>query len=905
MNKHNLNRSKQYQYIDEKGTFQLKNPELTSYLYFPIANEEGVMGSITPSLGGDLKVGQHNFLLQPVSSEELHNNKSSRNFWLSIKGKGTWSATGVSSKQQGELFSEQKEETLLTAGIMWHQVERCNKELGIRSTITSFVPYKDGEVELMEVVISNESEDEIIFTPIAAIPVYGRSADNIRDHKQVTSLLHRIKTEQNGIIIHPTLAFDERGHQKNTMIYGVFGGDERYKNPIGFYPVVEEFIGNGGSFENPQAVMTKQRTPYKSGESIDGYEAMGGIQFEEIKLNPGEKNTYILVLGFDRSEQGLIRSANHFLDQSILRQSLQETKEYWNQKINISYHSSNKEFDHWMYWVNFQPMLRRIYGCSFLPHHDYGKGGRGWRDLWQDCLALLVMNPSGVGEMIRNNFAGVRIDGTNATIIGSKQGEFIADRNNITRVWMDHGVWPLMTTKLYMEQCGDINLLLEEVSYFKDRQSHRGEAKDDLWSIDQGNQVLTKTGEIYKGTILEHLLIQNLTAFYDVGEHNHMRLRGADWNDALDMAVDRGESVAFTAAYAGNFFDLAQLIDILSENAGINTVSIAQEMGLLLIEELEIYHSVDKKQQRLTDYYNLCHHNMDGGKVEISCKSLSNNLRNKGNWMKEHIKNTEWITDQEGYSWFNGYYDNHGRAVEGDHPFGSRMMLTSQVFTIMSGTASKEQTEQIIKAADRYLYCENGGYRLNSDFKEVKMDLGRMFGFAYGHKENGAVFSHMTIMYANALYQQGFAKEAYKVIHSLYCHLSDFEKSMIYPGVPEYVNEKGQGMYHYLTGSASWLLLTVLTQMYGVKGKFGDLVFEPKLLSEQFDLKGTAAVHFEFQDKKLRIEYCNPLKKEYGDYAVQAILINGELYKENTNKITKNRMELLDHNQVHSIQVIL
>ena len=36
--------------------------------------------------------------------------------------------------------------------------------------------------------------------------------------------------------------------------------------------------------------------------------------------------------------------------------------------------------------------------------------------------------------------------------------------------------------------------------------------------------------------------------------------------------------------------------------------------------------------------------------------------------------------------------------------------------------------------------------------------MGRMFGFAYGEKENGAVFSHMAVMYANALYQRGFAK---------------------------------------------------------------------------------------------------------------------------------------------------
>lgn len=63
------------------------------------------------------------------------------------------------------------------------------------------------------------------------------------------------------------------------------------------------------------------------------------------------------------------------------------------------------------------------------------------------------------------------MDGTNATIIGSRQGEFIADRNNITRVWMDHAFWPFVTTKLYLDQTGDLDVLLEKVTYFKDLQT--------------------------------------------------------------------------------------------------------------------------------------------------------------------------------------------------------------------------------------------------------------------------------------------------------------------------------------------------------------------------------------------------------------------------------------------------
>ena len=56
-------------YLDKRGTFTLDNPDLTSYMYFPLANEAGMMSAITPDLGGDIKLDQNTFLLEPVSSE--------------------------------------------------------------------------------------------------------------------------------------------------------------------------------------------------------------------------------------------------------------------------------------------------------------------------------------------------------------------------------------------------------------------------------------------------------------------------------------------------------------------------------------------------------------------------------------------------------------------------------------------------------------------------------------------------------------------------------------------------------------------------------------------------------------------------------------------------------------------
>ena len=135
----------------------------------------------------------------------------------------------------------------------------------------------------------------------------------------------------------------------------------------------------------------------------------------------------------------------------------------------------------------------------------------------------------------------------------------------------------------------------------------------------------------------------------------------------------------------------------------------------------------------LAQYGASCRHTVSGKTAVLDAGELAGNIRGKAEWMAGHIRQTEWVTDREGNGWFNGYYDNHGRQVEGEDALGVRMMLTGQVFAIMGGTATEEQIRGITKSADKYLYEKRiGGYRLNTDFHELKTDLGRMFGFAYG-----------------------------------------------------------------------------------------------------------------------------------------------------------------------------
>lgn len=895
---------KQIEFQDREGTFIIHHPENYSGLYLPLAGEKGLKSSITPTLGGDSKTDQNHFLLEPVSIENLHNNRSSRNIWCRVTGKGYWSACGVSAEQEYQKYSDKQDDSLLEAGFMWQRLQRTSKKYGIRSQITSFVTL-DGFAEVHLVTFTNMTDEKLEITPIAAIPIYGRSADNIRDHRHVTSLLHRIETTNYGVEVTPVLSFDERGHQKNHTTYFVCGSKGDGTVPTEFYPTAELFIGSGGSFLIPEAVRTEKKG-LPSGTKIEGKEALGGLSFNTITLQPQESADYIVLAGITEDKSTIEKMTAAYRTKDQVLAELEKVKTHWKEKVNVSFETGSSDVDNYLKWICFQPILRRIYGCSFLPYHDYGKGGRGWRDLWQDCLALLIMNPSGVRQMIVDNYGGVRIDGTNATIIGTQQGEFIADRNNITRVWMDHAFWPFVTTKLYMDQTGDMDVLFEKIPYFKDLQSMRGTSHDTLWNSEYGKHQKTEAGSVYYGTVLEHILLQNLCAFYDVGEHNQMRLHGADWNDALDMAWENGESVAFTCAYAGNLNDIAHSLKTLKEK-GITKLDLAKELEILLNSEPALYEDAKKKQELLHHYTDLCSHNISGETISIDLDQLIDNLEGKADWLMENIRTNEWIQDGEN-GWFNGYYDNHKQKVEGRVNDTVRMMLTGQVFAIMSRTAQKEQIEAICKSADIYLFDKKaGGYRLNTNFHEEKFDLGRMFGFAYGEKENGAVFSHMAVMYANALYQRGYAKEGHKVLQALLDASMDFEKSTMYPGIPEYFDNEGHGLYAYLTGAASWYMLTMITEVFGVKGQCGNLTIFPSLMPEQYDQDGKAVLTLEFADRQFEILISNKEKKNPKETHIASALCDGMAMEihEGCAFLSKQTIETLSKDEKHQIRLEL
>ncbi|MCU0650935.1 MAG: cellobiose phosphorylase, partial [Candidatus Omnitrophica bacterium] len=815
----------------------------------PLTNPQGsILSSIGPNLSGDIKRDNDHFLTVPASAEDLRSSPlCRREFFIKAGGK-------VYRLSEGKVIAQE-------TGILY---QKLDKQLGsLEVNILNFVP-SGAAAEVMQISVSNNGKKPVEITATSFIPLFGRSEKNLRDHRHVSSLLNRIELNKYGIFLKPTMVFDEKGHSINNTIYYCQGYQDNSLAPEGQFPTLDMFYGQGDIF-HPDAIEKDIEPAANYRPEFDGKEACAGLKFRKKILRPGETSKYVLILGIEEKKADINKTFERLRTPALIQKAFSSAFEGWQDYLSgLSFDFGDPQYNGWLVWVKLQPTLRRLFGCSFLPHFDYGKGGRGWRDLWQDALALLQTEPDAAKKIIEKSFNGVRLDGSNATIITADG--FLADRNKISRVWMDHGVWPYMTLRQYINRSADLDVLLRKAGYFRDHQLWRAAKSDPDFRQDDFMQ-RDRSGRKISGTILEHVLVQNCVQFFNVGSHNIIRLENADWNDGLDMAADKGESVAFSFMYAHNLADLCFFLRELKKKH--NSVSVLTELLNLLdsIKDPIDYDSPSAKQKRLARYFKAIEH-PSGKYVSIPIDRLIIDLESKAEHMSKWLSGHEWL--REGF--FNGYYDNKGIRVDGKRDTGMTMMLASAVFSIMSGLASSKQITAIWRSINLHLKDKKlGGFRLNTDLRKPAMDLGRAYGFAYGDKENGAFFSHMNVMLANALYSRAFVGEGKEVMDSIYA-MATSDKSQIPAGLPEYFNNSGRGLYLYLTGSASWYIHTLLEQVLGITYKMGNLVLKPGLMRSNF-AGGAIAVQTTSSGKKLSMVFHSP-KTGTGPFRLEYAVVN-------------------------------
>lgn len=864
----------------DDGAFHASKSDFVTRLYFPLMNETGLKSFVTPDLKGDICLDYHHYLTIPTVTEDLSRIVNNRNFWVKLKDCKPWSTTGMDAYSKSKKWDGSADTSNVEAAPGYFKVGRYNQFLNIYAETTVFVPANEDAVEISICKIKNRGNKRVTFNLTFAQPLFCRSAEHVRDHRQVTTMMQESYENDYCIYIKPRLHHDENGHRPNYMFYAVLGFDQNGNFPENKWASMYEFLGNGGSLDAPEAVWKNTAAPEYSKSPKSGMEAIAALRFGEETLEHDDEKAFIIIQGIHKNNPNVETWRKKYGSLGKVEKVLLKTHKKWTEHVNrVSFNEEdNSNFSNWMKWVGFQIKCREMFGNSYLPDYGYGKGGRGWRDLWQDLLGLFYYQPEQAKKLMANNLKGVRIDGSNATIIGDNPGEFKADRNDIPRTWCDHGTWPAFVINFYIQQTGDYHVLFLDLPYWKDMHHRRNRTIDKYWNEDYGNQQRTAEGEIYNGTLLEHLLIQNLTGFYNVGQHNNLLLEGADWNDTYDMARKHGESVCFYSFYASNLKRLAVLLTFAFDK-GIKQITLLEEL-LILLDRLPDqqkvnYKSPQNKKERLETYFNRIEHNISGRKMTVDTEQLVSDLKQKYEHIKQHINQNEWIKTNRGYKFYNGHYNNISERVHGEHNLGVRIDLTSQVIPLISEISSKEQTEEIWKSVKGLLHDKSkGGLRLTTDYKELDLNLGRITGFIYGSREHGSKWSQQNIMFMLGLYKNNFIEEGYNVFSELFDLCMDSNTSKMFPCIPSSFDNNNRGTYNYLTGSASWLIYSMITEVYGVKGKYGNLEIFPKLVWNQFSKNRKASVQFKFRAFEMKIIFHNPYTLNWEDYGIDKITIN-------------------------------
>ncbi len=311
-----------------------------------------------------------------------------------------------------------------------------------------------------------------------------------------------------------------------------------------------------------------------------------------------------------------------------------------------------------------------------------------------------------------------------------------------------------------------------------------------------------------EATVYEHLKLAIDFSMNRLGLHNMPAGLHADWNDCLRLGK-QGEStfVAMQLYYAFT------IIKIFAEYK----------------KDAEYIAYVDKAQAELGD----------------------------------NLQKLCWEDDR----YIRGFTEKN-QVIGSKHDPEASMWLNPQSWAVISGLASKEQAELALESVHRELATPYGCRLMNPSYVEHAFDGALALLFNPSTKENGGIFSQPQgwIILAESLAGHGNRAFEYFVnsspatmndkaeIRKLepYCH-GQFTESVDSPF-------EGRSHVHWLTGTASTVMVGCVEGILGMRPDFNGLTIAPSVPSDWKEF----TIDKDFRGKKLHIIVKNPDGKESG-----------------------------------------
>jgi len=377
----------------------------------------------------------------------------------------------------------------------------------------------------------------------------------------------------------------------------------------------------------------------------------------------------------------------------------------------------------------------------------------------------------------------------------------------------------------------------DDPSYVKETGHPSYRADDALWLFPTVYKYVAETGktafldeEIFyanngeKGTVYDHLKHAIAFSMNNLGNHGLPAGLHADWNDCLRLGK-KGEStfVAFQLYYAVRIMKL-----FADEKKDAEYISCLD--------------GITAKLDKL--FAELC-------------------------W--------------DGDRWIRGFKED-GEVIGKNGDKEASMWLNPQSWGVISGASDKDKAVKSLDSVYRELNTPYGVMVMYPAYNEHAFDGALMRCFNNGVKENAGIFSQPQgwVILAEALLGRGDrAFEYWKEASPAYMN-DDADRRVIEPYVHgQFVEGKdspfnGRAHVHWLTGTASTVMVGSVEGILGLRPELKGLVVNPSIPKEWDGFEMTKM----FRGKKLNIKVVNKDKGEVKKVSVNGSVIDGLLIRE-------------------------
>lgn len=503
--------------------------------------------------------------------------------------------------------------------------------------------------------------------------------------------------------------------------------------------------------------------------------------FYEVNLNAGECEKYYFVFGGDYKS---------VVDAT--KENIEEKKNvslaYFENISPFSVKTSDDSFDVLFKTLPYQILSSRVNGKTAF----YQAGGAtGFRDMAQDTLSLAYFDKRRAREELMKLCNHVYFEGD---VMHWWHGEKHGVRTRIS----DDGLFLAYAVANYVKISGDRQILDETASYLD---------SPCLAATEESRFEIPKYHE-KRESVLMHLerIIERV---YDVGENGLLKIRGGDWNDALNaVGTDSaGESVWLSEFYIAVLKEMSAFYDSREKTLFSERINTLEKAVLAAYEN--------------------------------------------GRFKRLVTASGEWLGD--------------GKSDV------LKIDAISEAWAALSGISDKNKVDTALTTAKKCLFDKKDGlFLLLAPPFDDKKYYGYISLYPKGVRENGGQYTHGAIWFILALIECGRADEAYEIFKAINPVEKCKDETAVKKYMAEpYVlaadvysgDNLGRAGWTWYTGSASWCFKTMLEGFLGVSVKDGNIVIDPappKALSTYDviydDKKSKYIFHFAPSDKYSVVE---------------------------------------------------